>query len=250
MAESKVDRLPTGIAGLDSMLYGGVPTLNQVLIAGGPGSGKTLMCFEILYRTAKSGVPSVFVTLEETPSEIIKSAKAAFPDIPDIDQLIADKKLIIIASEMPLEFSADSQSDRIGAFAKVNAMIEEAIKTSGAKVVAIDSVSVLKMVPTKEGTLSYRRAILGLMGNLRRLNVTAFITYELSSPERGSIKFSTEFFIFDGIIVLYQSESEEKRSYNMEIVKMRMSNHSLSFAPYEITSKGFRVFATDQMQMY
>ncbi len=85
---------------------------------------------------------------------------------------------------------------------------------------------------------------------LRRLGVTAFLTVELETSERTNIQFSQEFFIFDGIFVMYQSENNERRTLNLEIVKMRRTNHSLSFAPYEITEKGFRVFAVDQGERF
>ncbi|MFI5412850.1 MAG: ATPase domain-containing protein [Candidatus Micrarchaeales archaeon] len=247
----KVERLSTGIAGLDGMLFGGVPLTNEVLIAGGPGSGKTLLCFEILYRNAKAGVPSLFISLEEKPEEIIKNAKSAFPELAiDIDAMIASKALSIISGDTPLEMGTDNERDLISAFAKVNAGIEESIKSTNAKVIAVDSISVLKLVSSKGGALTYRRGILGLMSTIRRLGVTAFLTIELASTERGDIKFSSEFFIFDGIIVMYQSESEERRSFNLEIVKMRRTNHSLSFAPYEITPRGYRILVVDQSISY
>ena len=59
--------IKTGVTGLDAMLYGGIPEKNQVLLAGGPGTGKTLLSFEYLYRNAKAGNTSLFFALEEDP---------------------------------------------------------------------------------------------------------------------------------------------------------------------------------------
>lgn len=238
-----VQKLPTGIAGLDNMLYGGVPVTNQVLIAGGPGAGKTLICFEICYNNAKAGVPSIFITLEESPDDILKNVRSAFTDMTDIDDLVSKKMLKITGIEVP---PGTVGSDEVGSFGRMVTGIEEAVKSMGAKCVAIDSLSVLKLVSSEDETLSYRRAVMGLIATLRKLDVTAFLTIELSSAERKEMKFSQEFFIFDGIFVLYQSEANERRTLNLEIIKMRRSNHSLSFSPYEVTSKGFRVFAVEQ----
>ncbi len=247
MVAEKVERVQTGIAGLDNMLYGGVPITNQVLIAGGPGAGKTLLCFEILYNNAKAGTPSVFITLEESPDDVLKNAKSAFIDFNDIDELIAKNMLKVVSCEVPPGALGGGE---MGAFAKMISTIEDIVKSASAKCVAIDSLSVLRLVSSESDTLTYRRAIMGLMSSLRRLNVTAFLSIELGTAERKEIKFSQEFFIFDGIFVLYQSEANERRSLNLEIVKMRRTNHSLSFAPYEITSKGFRIFAVDQAESY
>ena len=69
------------------------------------------------------------------------------------------------------------------------------------------------------------------------------MTAEMPSSERKDLKFSQEFFIFDGILAMYQMGEADKRTLGMEIVKMRGSNHSWSLVPYEITSGGFKVYS-------
>ena len=59
-------RVSTGIIALDEVLYGGIPRNNQNLVYGDPGTGKTLLTFEMLYRNAKLNVPTTYVTLEES----------------------------------------------------------------------------------------------------------------------------------------------------------------------------------------
>ena len=70
------------------MLDGGVPEHNQTIIAGGPGAGKTLLSFEILYRNAKAGIPGAFIALEEKPEVLLSNVKQAFKEFKDIDDLI------------------------------------------------------------------------------------------------------------------------------------------------------------------
>ncbi len=243
---TNTERVATGISGLDLMLTGGIPATNQVLVAGGPGAGKTMLCFEVLYHNAKQGIPSLFVTLEEDPQDVLKNVKSAFTDFTDIDELVEKKALKVTSSFVPVGSIGSDQLELISAFQKIVSSIEGSINEMHAKCVAIDSLSLLKLVSTEGDALTYRRALLGLMASLRKLNVTALLTIEMKSLERKDIEFSQEFFIFDGILVMYQSESQEKRTLNLEVVKMRRTGHSLSFAPYEITSKGFRVFTVEQ----
>lgn len=246
-----VVKLPTGIPGLDNMLFGGVPEKNQVLVAGGPGAGKTLMCFQILYTSAKAGKQTLFITLEEKVADVIRNAKNAFSDFKDIDELVSKQKLNVIGDELPVPVIGTQEKEELfSSFAKIVNDIENAIKESKATVVVIDSLSLLKLASGEDDVLTYRRALLGLMSILRRLGVTAFLTMELQTPERSNMKFSQEFFVFDGIFVMYQSENQERRTLNIEVVKMRRSNHSLSFAPYEVTEKGFRVFMVDQNERF
>ncbi|MQJ93285.1 ATPase domain-containing protein, partial [Escherichia coli] len=44
-----VEKIKSGIPGLDELLFGGIPKRNIVLISGGPGTGKTIMSHQFLY---------------------------------------------------------------------------------------------------------------------------------------------------------------------------------------------------------
>ena len=123
--------------------------------------------------------------------------------------------------------------------------IEGIVKSNESKCVVIDSVSQLKLM--LGNLLLYRKSMVALAANLRRLGVTGFLTIELSSTERQEMVFSPEFFIFDGTVVMYQNWEENKRALNIEGIKLRGSNHSLALAPYEITSRGFKVFAVSEL---
>jgi circadian clock protein KaiC len=68
--ETAIERVHTGIPGLDHVLEGGFPKGARVLIAGGAGCGKTICCGQYLYKGAtKFGEPGVYVSTEEPPSE-------------------------------------------------------------------------------------------------------------------------------------------------------------------------------------
>ena len=69
MAEA-IERVHTGIPGLDHVLEGGFPKGARVLLAGGAGCGKTICCGQYLYKGAtRYGEPGVYVSTEEPPSE-------------------------------------------------------------------------------------------------------------------------------------------------------------------------------------
>lgn len=234
--------IETGIEGLDKMLKGGIPERNQILIAGGPGAGKTLLCFEILYHNAKKGIPCVFISMEEQPENIIRNVKEAFSGFEDIDELIA-KKLIIIDGQDPTSKLMDSPDAEGYSFGSIVSDIEKEISENNAKIIIIDSLSMLSLILTNK--IKYRQSLLSLISNFNRLGVTSFITYELSSGERNNLKFSKDFFLFDGLITLYQSGQEDRRMLLTEIVKMRGVNHSYALVPYEITSEGFKIYSID-----
>ncbi len=237
------DRLSTGIEGLDTILFGGIPLGNQVVVGGGPGAGKTLLCFEIIYQNAKMGIPCAFIALEEQEKVVLNNFKRAFPAFSDVDELVSSNKIVLAGEEVAAKIQVGSDSESYS-FGNVLSSMENVIRSNGAKCVVIDSLSLIKLMFGKSTV--YRRYMLALSSNLRRLGVTSLLTVELPRTNRGDMVFSPEFFIFDGTIVMYQNLEEDKRAFNLEVVKMRGSNHSLSFAPYEITNKGFKVFSISE----
>ena len=87
------DRTTTGVPGLDEILYGGIPRQNLVVISGDPGSGKTCLCLEFLYRGAlEYNEPGIYVSLEESEEEVVRIA-AGFGW--DFQTLINEKKVIL-----------------------------------------------------------------------------------------------------------------------------------------------------------
>ena len=114
--------------------------------------------------------------------------------------------------------------------------IESIIVSTGRKRLVIDSLSVMDLLITDPSV--YRRSMLALVSNLRRLGVTTILTAEMPTPERTKLEFKEEFFIFDGIIVMYAKGDEEKRALAMEVIKMRGAKHSFLTTPYEIGPTG------------
>jgi circadian clock protein KaiC len=237
-------RIKTGVVGLDSILFGGVPAGSQTVIAGGPGAGKTMLSFEILYHIAKTGIPVAFITFDEPPTRVLNNVKETFPEFKDIDSLINNMKFVLVGKEPTSEVFMQADYEDYS-FGNMVSYIEDAVKSNGAKVIAIDSLSIMKMM-LSDNKLLYKKSMIALVSNLRRLGVTSFLIANISSTDRSKLKFSQEFFIFDGIIMLYQSGQEDKRVLGMEIVKMRGSNHSWALSPYDITPRGFKVFTIEQ----
>jgi KaiC/GvpD/RAD55 family RecA-like ATPase len=242
------NKIKTGIEGLDAMLFGGIPEGNQVIVAGGPGAGKTLLSFEYAYRNAKAGATSVFLALEEEPERVLMNAKNAFSDMTDIDALIKSKKLIVDGEDPTIilhESSSDSGSQY--EFGKVVSEIESIVVSTRAKRLVIDSLSVLDLLISDPAV--YRRSMLALVNNIRKMGVTTLFTAEMSTPERDKLEFKSEFFIFDGMIVMYERGEEEKRMLGMEVIKMRGTKHSFLTTPYEITSGGINVVSAEGLSL-
>ncbi len=56
-APVQIQRLPTGVPGLDEILGGGLPEYSFNIIAGAPGSGKTTLAHQIMFANASKERP-------------------------------------------------------------------------------------------------------------------------------------------------------------------------------------------------
>lgn len=73
IAAGMADRqpIPTGIGILDAATGGGLPEGGLTVIGAGSSSGKTTLCVQIADHMAASGMPVLFVTVEQSRHEIV-----------------------------------------------------------------------------------------------------------------------------------------------------------------------------------
>ena len=148
-------KIKTGITGLDDILNGGIPIGNLVVVSGEPGAGKTIMCLQYLYRgITEYNEPGVYVSLEESPDEIVKTA-AQFGW--DMMSLVKQGKLAILTIELY-------------DFDKLRNTIEDIIEKIGAKRLVIDPGVIFRLFFEKE--LDARKRILSLGKMLKRWRCT------------------------------------------------------------------------------
>jgi circadian clock protein KaiC len=227
-----MERVKTGISGLDEMLNGGIPARRHVALYGGPGSGKTSFGFEFLYKGAKKGENGVYVTLEETADDIVENMKTTFPMFTDVPDLVDAKKLNIVKPDkLQLE--------------EVASILEIQITENDVKRAVIDSATMIKMAFKSE--IEYRQTLFEFLSLLRNLDCTSITTLEASSPVKSEIRFDIEHFVMDGIVNLYNLDREDRRIRALEVFKMRGTNHSRDLVPFKVTPSGIKVYVGEKV---
>ncbi len=227
-----MDRIKTGISGLDEMLNGGIPTGRHVALYGGPGAGKTSFCFEYLYHGAQMGEPGLYITLEETIEDITDNMKNTFPLLTDTGKLIKEKKLEIIKPDK-LELE------------EVASLLEDRITSNGIKRAAIDSATMIRMAFKNE--VEYRQTLFEFLSLLRNLEVTSLTTLEANTSKREEMRYDIEHFVMDGIINLYNIDREDRRIRALEVFKMRGTDHSRELVPFKVTPSGIKVYVGEKV---
>ena len=89
------DYTSTGIAGADKILgEKGIPRGHSILVAGGPGSGKTTFAMQFLYKgVTEYNEPGIYISLDEDPEDVKKNTSKFGWDLGKLEQ---EKKLAFI----------------------------------------------------------------------------------------------------------------------------------------------------------
>ena len=170
-AVTGIAKTPTGIRGLDEITGGGLPKGRPTLVAGGAGSGKTLLGMEFIVRGARDlGEPGVFMAFEENTDELAANVASLGFDVP---ALIRQKKLAIdyIRIERS-EIEETGEYDLEGLFVR----LQYAMQTVKAKRVVLDTIESLFSGLSNTGIL--RAELRRLFRWLKDQGVTALITGE------------------------------------------------------------------------
>jgi circadian clock protein KaiC len=89
----EIERVPTGISGLDPMLEGGFPKRRSILITGEPGTGKSIFALQFLVEGLKRNEKCIFVTADEGPVDVLEQAASMGWDL---EQYVETKALAIL----------------------------------------------------------------------------------------------------------------------------------------------------------
>ena len=234
----------TGIPGLDELLEGGYIENDIMLVTGGPGAGKTTFGLQYLIAGAWDlDEPGVLVTLEETPSRILRNSwRFGW----DLEKLIAAKKLkIIYASpfkhtkyamtqdKSPVNIINGSQTA-----AEIFRQIQTEVDAIGAKRIFIDSITSLKL--SSDGT-EVRYIVSDFIKNLEYLDCTTIMSSEVYNVN----SFNVEEYLVSGVIRMHIFRAGGARVKAMEILKMRGVKHDETLRPYEIQDKGIIVHSNE-----
>ncbi len=226
----KVDKLDTGIPGLDLITEGGLPKGRTTLVAGTSGSAKTILAAQFLAAGIQlHDEGGVFVTFEESPGDIRSNMLGLGWDIAKWEA--AGKWQFVDASPEPDTVVVSGQYD-LGALA---ARIEHAVSKVKAKRVSLDSLgAIFAQLP---GANVVRRELFRIGLILKRMGVTAVMTAE-RADEYGSIsRHGVEEFVADNVMILRNSLEDEKRRRTVEVLKFRGTHHQRGEFPFTIVPR-------------
>jgi circadian clock protein KaiC len=224
-----INRLATGVPGLDEVLGGGLPEFSFNLIAGPPGCGKTTLAHQVMFALATPQRPALYFTvLGEPPLKMLRYQQQF--DFFDSDAVNRSVRFVNLSDEA-----------RAGDLDKVLSRIAAEVAAHQPGLVFVDSFrSVAHAGP---GAADPHRDLQQFVQQLGMLMTSWQATTFLIGEYFAETDANPVFTVADGLIWLHQSVQRNSMVRKMEIMKMRGQPTLPGLHTFRIGSAGIEVFA-------
>ncbi|WP_297489605.1 RAD55 family ATPase [Thermococcus sp.] len=227
MKAGDLERVSTGVPGLDEIIEGGLIPGKTYLIVGPPGSGKTTFGFHFLLQGARRGETVAYASLVVDPNEVVKDMLRFDPSV----QVYVGSKKLRLFDLGPILWR---ESSHVPTWKSVLFRLRE-IAEEGLSRLVIDPLTAIEF---PMGNPAEKRAELArFIRGLEDLGVTSYLIAELTDMSR----YTEEHYLVSGVIMLHYFLRNGRMVRGVQILKMRRTKHDTAVFPLEFTHRGLLV---------
>ena len=241
-----VTRIKTHVEGLDQLIQGGLPKGNITMVTGGPGTGKSILCQEIVFKSALQGLKCLYISFEQNEKAIEMQMKQF-----GMDPKKTKGNLKIVSFDLSqgnfvdyfLREYQNAKSDIVCVDSIASLYITPLpIKNEGIKMVDVYD----KVIPIEKEENSLKKLqIRDIIKPLQKSDTTVLLINQIIPGEPGYSRDEISEYLCDSLIKLNYSGVAGGANRTLEIVKMRLTKFSEGILPLEITKKGIVVKSLD-----
>ena len=243
---SEAAKCRTGISGLDEVIEGGMPRNYVYSVVGAPGSGKTTMGAQFLYRGATQySENGIYVSLEEPTYSFAKTMMRFNWNMFDLE---SQGKVVLVDASPQQEEPGGDVKIRGGVLGTEKfdldgliGVIVNARKRVAAKRCVIDSLTSIAGAYKHED--EFRLRLLQFYRALTELELTTLVLTESTSPTIE--KYGPETILAHGSFLLHTLRDSDLVTSILEIQKMRGVRVHKRVLGYRITPEGLDVRAQE-----
>jgi len=240
---SKIKRVTTGVPGLDKLIAGGIPKGSTTLVSGPPGSGKSILCSQFLYKGIEEGDRCLFLTLDKKVEGLLTQMEELGINFqPAIDHgqikflfLNINKKLIYETMTNEI-LSGDYERivlDSITPLSEMPIYIKNQEIVNNINIIGPEEFTTGANFPIRRLHLHY------IMNALETSNCTSLVTSELPHGSSNLSRDGLSEFLADAVIFLNYDSTMDRRK--LSIMKMRSTKHTLKPQDIEIGYGGIKI---------
>jgi circadian clock protein KaiC len=217
-------RVPTGVAGLDAILGGGLFKGGVYIVMGKPGVGKTILGNQIAFRHVAAGGRAVYATLlSETHGRLLAFLQTmAFFDASAVGDAIAYVNGYVA-----------TEADGLAGLLQI---VRGTVRDRRASLLVIDGMVTAASVASSEE--AYKRFIQELQTWVEMIGCTVLLL--TSSPADGDVR--PEQTMVDGVFQLDVRAAGPRRIRQLAVTKFRGSAYLEGEHVYEIDAGGIHVY--------
>lgn len=225
-------RVPTGIAGLDHILVGGLPRRHLYLLEGDSGTGKTTMGMQFLLEGVRRGDSTLLITLAETAANLHQVARSHgwsldgvdIYELPPLKQAqLEDQQTVFPTAEVELSAA--------------NTQILSTLREKRPQRVVIDSLTELRLLASDP--LRFRFQMLALSELLSELRSTVLFIDRLTPTPSDRVLDS----LVQGIIQLQQLTRDYGSVWRrLKVSKLRGARYQAGWHDFSIETGGLQVY--------
>jgi circadian clock protein KaiC len=214
-------RVTSGIAGLDTVLQGGVFEGGIYIVQGSPGAGKTILTSQICCHRAAEGGVALFVTLlAENHGRLIANLRT----LSFFDEKLIPEKLSYISGFAEL---------RDAGLKGVVDLLRREIQRRRCTILVVDGLVTAQA--SAESDQEFKEFVHNLQEIALATRCTMFLTTNVGAGD------SPEQTMVDGLIVLRENAGSSRTDSLLQITKFRGSSFLRGPHSYQITSAGILV---------
>ncbi len=223
-------RVPTGVAGLDEILLGGLPEHGVYLIKGGTGTGKTTLALQFLLEGVERGVTCLFVSLSQSTRMLERIAASHGFSLDGVHVHAITPNEILRQQRTRQDVLVTDEIELVDIAERIRGVVESVRPQR----MVFDSLSFIEMLATAPGR--FEQELASLVELLSGLEVTSL--FVLNEGGTGTTDMLT-----DGAIELdHLAEDFAGNRYRLRIEKVRGSPFRGGYHDFEIVHGGLHVY--------
>ncbi len=227
--QEQMERVPTGLPGLDQMLGGGLLRPSVTLIKGAPGTGKSCLGLTFVAQGILAYEdPGLIITFEQFPRKIYRDAASIGFDL---------KRLEDEGSLHTVFTSPEVMMDQV---LTPGGLLDTLVMEAGIRRVFVDSITHMERIT--HDPVALRELIFSFVNGMLRHDLTVVVTQEdaevLGSMQASAFGVS---YVVDTVLQLRYVELDSSIQRALVIVKQRATAHDKGIRRFSIDASGIHI---------